>query len=468
MKLPENSFRIRIRKDQPPQISFDEPREALEVHTLAEVMMRIRVRDDFGLTNAGIVFQVNNEEEHTLLKKDFEAALAEAAEKAGDGKIPAPTMQAIVDKLLPLEHFDLKEQDSVTYYAFAEDNFPGGPHRAETDLRFVDIRPFRRTFKLVDSPDGMGQPMRLPASLGELIARQRFALNQASRLAKRPESAAQSDLGAVDRVIDFEQKLATATRESAEGFAQIGVTGNDLLFQAEEAMLAAVDSLSAGKYDTAVLQEKDALRYLIEGRQTINRELPKKSRAAQAQAMAFDREMTQKLRKPKNEEDAAEVVSRLRELANQEQFVYETLSGIKMDDDTPGSNSGGSSGKPKEKPDQPKDPKESQGSGGEQPIELADRLFQTTKVDQGRAGDEPRVGPRAQIGGGGQLEGLARSVDGRLEGVWIVPDDPERLRFPQSYLGEPRRVVELLGKRLGAHCEFLQPVGSARFDPTDP
>ncbi len=76
MKLPENSFRIRVRKDQPPQISFDEPREALEVHTLAEVLMRIRVRDDFGLTNAGLVFQVNNEEEHTLLQKDFEAALA--------------------------------------------------------------------------------------------------------------------------------------------------------------------------------------------------------------------------------------------------------------------------------------------------------------------------------------------------------------------------------------------------------
>ncbi|HEV3026414.1 MAG TPA: DUF4175 family protein, partial [Planctomycetota bacterium] len=388
MKLPENSFRIRIRKDQPPQISFDEPREALEVHTLAEVLMRIRVRDDFGLTNAGIVFQVNNEEEHTLLKKDFEAALAEAAREAGDGKIPAPTMQAIVDKLLPLEHFDLKEQDSVTYYAFAEDNYPGGPHRAETDLRFVDIRPFRRTFKLVDSPDGMGQPIRLPASLGELIARQRFALNQATRLAKRPETA-QGDLGLVDRVIEFEQKLAAATRESAEGFAQIGVTGNDLLFQAEEAMLAAVDSLSAGKYDTAVLQEKDALRYLIEGRLSINRELPKKSRQAQAQAMAFDREMTQKLRKPKNEEDAEEVASRLRELANQEQFVYETLSGIKMDDMSGPNSEAGSSGKSNQKPDQPKDPKKSEGSDGDQA--KTDEGSDDPKKDQ--AGGSKEKGP---------------------------------------------------------------------------
>src|SRR5260370_7044307 len=107
MKLPENSFRIRVRKDQPPQISFDEPHEALEVHTLAEVLMRIRARDDFGLTNAGIVFQMNNEEEYTLLKKDFEEALAEAHRESEDGKLPPPTTHPILDKLLPLDHFDL-------------------------------------------------------------------------------------------------------------------------------------------------------------------------------------------------------------------------------------------------------------------------------------------------------------------------------------------------------------------------
>src|SRR4029434_4822106 len=123
---PETSFRIRIRKDQPPQITFDEPREALEVHTLAEVLMRIQVRDDFGLKNAGIVFQVNNEEEHTLLQRDFEALLAAAAEADGaapEGKKTGPLTHAMLPSMLPLEHFDLKEQDSVTYYAFAEDNF---------------------------------------------------------------------------------------------------------------------------------------------------------------------------------------------------------------------------------------------------------------------------------------------------------------------------------------------------------
>jgi hypothetical protein len=42
----------------------------------------------------------------------------------------------------------LTPQQSVTYYAFAEDNYPGGSRRTETDLRFVDIRPFKRIYKV--------------------------------------------------------------------------------------------------------------------------------------------------------------------------------------------------------------------------------------------------------------------------------------------------------------------------------
>src|SRR5262249_18811668 len=147
----------------------------------------------------------------------------------------------------------------------------GGTRRTESDLRFVDIRPFKRSYKLFDPPDGTGMGGRPLASLGELIARQRFNLNRTLQFARRAAQAANSgasssDLSMVDNLIDFEQKLATSTREVAEFLEARQIAGNDLLFQAEEAMLASIDSLSAGKYDNATLQEKDALRYLIEGR----------------------------------------------------------------------------------------------------------------------------------------------------------------------------------------------------------
>ena len=115
--------------------------------------MRIRTSDDFGLSRAGIMFEVNNEEEYPLLAKDFEQA-AEELREAGQLR---PQTRSTLEKVLPLEHFQLSQQDSVMYYAFAEDNKPGQAQRTETDLRFIDIRPFRRNYRMIDLPEGMGQ-----------------------------------------------------------------------------------------------------------------------------------------------------------------------------------------------------------------------------------------------------------------------------------------------------------------------
>src|SRR5439155_17125658 len=123
---------------------------------LAEIVMRVRVSDDFGLTRAGIMFEVNNEEEYPLLKQDFPAVEAAAKELNATGKL-SPQTRATLEKVLPLEHFRLSQQDSVMYYGFAEDIKPGQAQRTETDLRFIDIRPFRRNYRLIDPQDRMGQ-----------------------------------------------------------------------------------------------------------------------------------------------------------------------------------------------------------------------------------------------------------------------------------------------------------------------
>src|SRR6185437_1755677 len=100
---------------------FEEPEEALEVHPIAEVLNRVRVADDFGLTKAGIVFRFNNGDEQTLALKDF------TAEKKSSGK--ATTTDSLQEYLL-LEKLAASPTDSLAYYAFAEDNYPGEPHRA--------------------------------------------------------------------------------------------------------------------------------------------------------------------------------------------------------------------------------------------------------------------------------------------------------------------------------------------------
>jgi hypothetical protein len=91
-----------------------------------------------------------------------------------------------LEKLLPLEHFELTQKDSITYYAFAEDNPPGGPRRVQTDLQFIDIRPFRRLYRSVEGGRGGGGGGGGPqlASLEELISRERFVLNRTLRLTR--------------------------------------------------------------------------------------------------------------------------------------------------------------------------------------------------------------------------------------------------------------------------------------------
>jgi hypothetical protein len=330
MELADNKHRLRARQDEPPQVWFENPPEALEVHTLAEILMRIRASDDFGLARAGVMFEVNNEEEYPLLAEDFAAA---AEELKTTGKL-SPQTRATLERVLPLEHFALTQQDSVMYYAFAEDIRPNSPQRAETDMRFIDIRPFKRTYQLIDPEkgNGMNQGPELK-TLEELIGRQRYALNRAIRLSRTFEHTGQADLAAVDSLTKFEAELAKSTRELAEGLEARGINETELLYQAETSMLAATDSLAAGKYDTATLQMRDALKELIEGRDRIRIFIFKNpDRALLAALRAFDRMQRQKLRRPKTDEEAAtQIVERLKELADQEDIVYASLAGIDME-----------------------------------------------------------------------------------------------------------------------------------------
>jgi hypothetical protein len=326
-----NRHRVRVTADQPPTVGFDSPGESMEVHTLAEILMKARARDDFGVTKVGIVFQVNNEEERTLILQEV-------------GK--PNQREALAEQMLMLEQFLLTQKDCVAYYAFAEDNRPDAPQRTTTELRFIDIRPFLRTYKLIDVPEGMPGPQRKLIFLDEVIARQRFNLNQSMRLETR--SRARIDLAQVEKVAAFENKLATQTHDLADFLIGLGVDGAAILSQAEEAMLSAVDSLQGAKFGTAINQERDALRFLMEARETVQQALPKKSKAARAQARAFDRLQRQKLRRQNEKaETLPQIAEELAKLADEEDEIARNLA-------VPGNNPTGGEGDRAGKPAEPK------------------------------------------------------------------------------------------------------------------
>jgi len=337
--LPEKRFRVRVHPDRPPEVSFQEPDTNSEVHTLAEVLMQIHASDDFGLTRAGIVFQVNNLEEHTLLEEDFVQAANAAAEAQQTGHL-TPRTRAQLERVLPLEYFELTQKDAVTYYAFAEDNFPGQPQRTRSDLRFIDIRPFRveydqRTGQSLRG-DGGNARGRLPTALDELIRRERQILNRTMKLQDREKNRKPREINAIDELVQEQGLLAALTRELADYTLEFAAQEEiDTLYRAEASMLAAIDSLSLGNFETAAIQEKDAQQYLVEGRNQLRRLLQQSLFARQSYRRANSRLQSRLFRDRSDMQSAQGLVSRLRGLAREERELARMADGISDHPDMP-------------------------------------------------------------------------------------------------------------------------------------
>ena len=170
--------------------------------------------------------------------------------------------------MLLLEKLAASPTDSLTYYAFAEDNYPAG---AQTDRdraalhRHPPVQARIQTGR-IGATEWRGQASS--RALEELIARQRFNLNRADRLAKHKPGdkiIAEDPL----KIAGFEETLAGLTREFTEGVE--GIVGQRIepLHAAEEAMLGAIAALDHGQNAQAPAHMAVALRHLIEARDTL-------------------------------------------------------------------------------------------------------------------------------------------------------------------------------------------------------
>jgi hypothetical protein len=128
-------FRIEVVPDRKPTVRILKPKEQIEVTPSTEVHMRIEASDDFGLSAVGIVYQIGSGPRQTLLLQ----------------RDPTQPTSLKTEAILPLEEHELGLQDAITYFAFAEDNHPNSPQRTTTDLQFIDIRPYKRTYQLLDT-----------------------------------------------------------------------------------------------------------------------------------------------------------------------------------------------------------------------------------------------------------------------------------------------------------------------------
>jgi hypothetical protein len=133
MELEPKRFRILVQLDRKPTIRFARPDEQLEVVPSTEVPIEVATTDDFGIAQVGIVYQIGNGPKKTL-----------RLDKPAGQPLTLATLATLY-----LEEHQVTFKDSVSYHAFVEDNYPHGPHRVTTDLRYIDIRPYKRSYQVL-------------------------------------------------------------------------------------------------------------------------------------------------------------------------------------------------------------------------------------------------------------------------------------------------------------------------------
>jgi hypothetical protein len=136
--LDSPRYHIRVRRDKKPDIRFLSPNEELEVIPTTEVPLVVQAGDDLGVTKAGVFYKLSDGETHTLWEQDYLERQEELQ----------------IDNTLFLEDHPLTYRDAVTYYAYAEDRYFDQTRRVTTQLRFIDIRPFKRSFELTQASGG--------------------------------------------------------------------------------------------------------------------------------------------------------------------------------------------------------------------------------------------------------------------------------------------------------------------------
>jgi hypothetical protein len=341
MSLDPVPVSIRVQPDRKAEVVFVEPPEELVVTPSTEVPIIVEAKDDLGLYKVGVMFQVGSNPMQTLVEEDLDGSHDPSR----------------VAKTLLLEDFGLTHQDAVTYYAFAEDNYFGQPRRTITPLRFIDIRPYKMSFQVVESncPPCNGSSV----TLEELITRQRQGLTQAFQASQQSPAK-----DVTSKLSEAQEELLDATVEFAEGMA---ARGADLpsLKEAIKHMETAIEALDAVDATAAMPAEQSALAELIRARENLRKILKQSNSQSSSACRNFDRQQRQKLRMPEKkksdqQQQLADARKKLDDLAKKERQWSQQASQC-----CSSSSSSSSSGKPSQSKPSDSKPSDSKSSPSE-------------------------------------------------------------------------------------------------------
>lgn len=257
-------YTIDLLTDQEPSVRFSKPGRDQSASPIEEVYLEVRADDDYGIGDVRLVYSVNGGPEDTV-----------SLFRAGGAPLP----EVSTGHTLFLEEWPLEPGDLVSYYALARDNRRGEAKPVVSDMYFLNIRPFERTYRQGEAggQQGQGQGGTPESALSELqrqiiaatfnLMRQRDRY-EADEFSENVVSVALSQDRLKEQVATLLQRMMSrGLTETDEGFKGV----SEVLPKATEAMEQAKARLDDEALDEALPHEQTALRYLQQAEETYER-----------------------------------------------------------------------------------------------------------------------------------------------------------------------------------------------------
>lgn len=178
-------------EDALPVVEWIEPTKDIEATAVAELPLRLRLRDDFGVASYGVVLQAQGESKEIITKQLEAKDLRDLSEMTSAA----------------LETFPLTIRDNVRFFAWATDHKPRENARGVSKLRGVDIKPFKRKWQMLSGGmKGIPIPHEDLMNVEKLIKAQRGILSDAFAVIQGPAPAVEAIKGFGDQETKLQQE----------------------------------------------------------------------------------------------------------------------------------------------------------------------------------------------------------------------------------------------------------------------
>ena len=281
-------YTIRAIPDAVPEVVIKEPGRDVKATKLDEVEIIAEATDDYGVAELKLMYRIGSDAlQELVMESSKEAISSQRSAVSNENLLPEDFRKPKVSEsqyadgtyTFYLEEFDVEAGDIISYYAHAIDNNTRtGPGEANSDIYFIEIRPFNENFHEGEGEEGEPGEAE-PNPLSDVISSQKEIIRETwNHMSAKAVTGTDKYQAAVRKTGEKQTELKEKTQRVVDEFSaamqmQSGVSP-EILMNLEDAidrMGEASDSLNAVRPDEAIPPEQEALELLIK----VSLEIPK-------------------------------------------------------------------------------------------------------------------------------------------------------------------------------------------------